>query len=195
MLIASTFASAACGIGLESSRIIRELAQERGGRPDGTLWFTGRKLPVADVAQVNAVMGDAAASDDSDLRNIVHAGTPLTAASLAICRAQRCQWRSGTDGHGTWLRGGGTITIDAARCEQLAHAIALSATSIGGLASAADTWSRANITLAWRLRSGSRPHWPHRAAIERNWRYWRRGVGSQIIRRRRRPGRGDRGVR
>src|SRR5262245_27953731 len=84
MLIASTIASAACGMSLESSRIIRELAQERGGQPHATLWFAGHKLPVADTAQVNAVMSDAAASDDSDLRNIVHAGTPLTAASLAI---------------------------------------------------------------------------------------------------------------
>ena len=43
-----------------------------------------RALPIADAAQANAVMSDAAASDDSDLRNIVHAGTPLTAVSLAI---------------------------------------------------------------------------------------------------------------
>jgi 2-methylcitrate dehydratase PrpD len=84
MLIASTFASAACGTNLESARIIRELALECGGRADATVWFTGSKLPNAVVAQVNAVMSDAAASDDSDLRNIVHAGTPLTAASLAI---------------------------------------------------------------------------------------------------------------
>jgi hypothetical protein len=30
------------------------------------------------------MMSDAAASDDSDLRNTVHAGTPLTAVSLAV---------------------------------------------------------------------------------------------------------------
>ena len=93
MLIASTIASAACGAGLQSARIIRDLARERGGRPDASLWFdTGARLPIADVAQVNAVMSDAAASDDSDLRNIIHAGTPLTAASLAIAE------RNGADG-------------------------------------------------------------------------------------------------
>ena len=32
MLIASTIASAACGTGLESARIIRGLARDRGGR-------------------------------------------------------------------------------------------------------------------------------------------------------------------
>ena len=85
MLIASTIASAACGAGLESARIIRTLARDRGGRRDASLWFDyGVKLPAADAAQVNAVASDAAASDDSDLRNIVHAGTPLTATALAI---------------------------------------------------------------------------------------------------------------
>jgi hypothetical protein len=33
------------------------------------------------AAQVNAVMSDAAASDDSDLRTIVHCGTPLVATA------------------------------------------------------------------------------------------------------------------
>lgn len=40
MLIASTLASAALGAGLESSQIIRDLARERGGRPDASLWFS-----------------------------------------------------------------------------------------------------------------------------------------------------------
>src|SRR5712691_3115360 len=85
MLVASTIASAAMGAGLESAAIIRDLARERGGNPQASLWFdSGPKLPVADAAQVNAVMSDAAASDDSDLRAIVHCGTPLVAASLAL---------------------------------------------------------------------------------------------------------------
>jgi 2-methylcitrate dehydratase PrpD len=41
-------------------------------------------LPASDAARVNAVMSDAAASDDSDLRNIVRAGTTLVASALAI---------------------------------------------------------------------------------------------------------------
>ncbi|MGC1886814.1 MAG: MmgE/PrpD family protein, partial [Stellaceae bacterium] len=85
MLIASTFASAALGAGIESSVIIRDLARERGGIAEASLWFdAGPKLPVAEAAQVNAVMSDAAASDDSDLRNIVHAGTILVATALAM---------------------------------------------------------------------------------------------------------------
>ena len=84
MAIASTIASAAYGTGIESARIIRTLAHDRGGRPDAPLWFdTGAKLPAANAAQANAVMSDAAASDDSDLRNIVHAGTPLTLSLTA----------------------------------------------------------------------------------------------------------------
>lgn len=168
MLIASTIASAACGTGLESARIIRGLAQDRGGRPDASLWFdAGAKLPAADAAQANAVASDAAASDDSDLRNIVHAGTQLTATALALAE------RNGADGasvltamvlgyeaagriseaitpgfrkrgfHGclgaifaATVAAGHLVRLDAA---QLAQAIALSATSIGGLATAADT--------------------------------------------------------
>jgi 2-methylcitrate dehydratase PrpD len=168
MLIASTVASASLGAGLESSKIIRDLARERGGRPDASLWFSsGPKLPTADAAQVNAVASDAAASDDSDLRNIVHAGTTLAATTLAVAE------RTGSKGeevlaaivlgyeaagrigeavtpgfrsrgfHGCLVAifagavaAGRLLELDAAR---LAQAIALSATSIGGLAAAANT--------------------------------------------------------
>jgi len=168
MLIASTLASAALGVGLESSGIIRDLARERGGRPDASLWFhAGPKLPVADAAQVNAVASDAAASDDSDLRNIVHAGTTLVATALAA--AERTGAR-GEDvlaaivlGYEAAGRIGEAITpgfrsrgfhgclvaifagaVAAGRLLRLeaapmAQAIALSATSIGGLAAAANT--------------------------------------------------------
>ena len=85
MLIASTIASAAMGSRLESSAIIGSLARERGGKPEASIWFDpGPRLPVADAAQVNAFMSDAAASDDSDLRNIVHAGTTLVTTAFAI---------------------------------------------------------------------------------------------------------------
>jgi 2-methylcitrate dehydratase PrpD len=168
MLIASTLASAALGSGLQSSRIIRDLARERGGRPDASLWFSqGPKLPMAEVAQVNAVASDAAASDDSDLRNIIHAGTTLTATALAVAE------RTGAGGeevlaaivlgyeaagrigeaitpsfrtrgfHGCLVAifagavaAGRLVGLDSA---QMAQAIALSATSIGGLAAAANT--------------------------------------------------------
>jgi 2-methylcitrate dehydratase PrpD len=168
MLIASTIASAAFGRQIGSARIIRDLARERGGRQEASVWFdAGTRLPVADAAQVNAVMSDAAASDDSDLRNIIHCGTPLTAVSLAMAE------RNGSDGEAVLAaivcgyeaagRIGEAITpgfrergfhgclgavfaasvaaarllrLDAAR---MAQAIALSATSIGGLATAANT--------------------------------------------------------
>ncbi len=168
MLISSTIASAACGSGITSSSIMRDLAKERGGTPDASIWFdAGPKLPVASAAQVNAVMSDAAASDDSDLRNIVHAGTTLVSASLAMAERTGA---SGQDvlaaivlGYEASGRIGEAITptfqtrgfhgclaaifggaVAAARLLQLdqaqmAQAIALSATSIGGLRAAADT--------------------------------------------------------
>ena len=168
MVIASTLASAACGTGIPSAQIIRAMAQERGGRGDAAVWFdSGEKLPVASAIQVNAVLSDAAASDDSDLRNIVHAGTPLTAASLAFAE------REGASGEAVLAaivlgyeaagRIGEAITpgfkdrgfhgclgaafasaVASARmleltAEQMAQAIAVTAVSIGGLATAADT--------------------------------------------------------
>jgi 2-methylcitrate dehydratase PrpD len=116
---------------------------------------------------VNAVMSDAAACDDSDLRNIVHAGTPLTATTLAVAE------RTGAGGEEVLTaivlgyeaagRIGEAITpgfrrsgfhgclvaifaaaVAAARLLRLdagrmAQTIALSSTSIGGLAAAANT--------------------------------------------------------
>src|SRR4051812_40031419 len=85
MIVASTLASAALGSTIESSKIIRALELERGGKPQATAWFgAAEKLPVAAAARINAVMSDAAASDDSDLRNIVHTGTPVCATALAV---------------------------------------------------------------------------------------------------------------
>jgi 2-methylcitrate dehydratase PrpD len=168
MLIASTIASAAAGRDIDSARIILELARERGGRAEASLWFEpGTKLPAADAAQVNAVMSDAAASDDSDLRAIVHCGTPLTATSLAL--AER-EGRTGEEvlaaivlGYEAAGRIGEVVTpgfrdrgfhgclvaifaaaVAAGRLlglgpSRMTQAIALSATSIGGLMAAANT--------------------------------------------------------
>jgi 2-methylcitrate dehydratase PrpD len=168
MLIASTIASAALGSGIASSAIIRALAREHGGTPEASIWFdAGPKLPVADAAQVNAVMSDAAASDDSDLRNIVHAGTTLASTSLAMAERTGASGQdvlaaivlgyeaSGRIGEaitprfrqqgfhgclvaifGGAVAAGRLLGLNAAR---MAQAIALSATSMGGLAAAANT--------------------------------------------------------
>lgn len=84
-VIASTIASAAMGSDIVSSQIIRELAKEHGGAEQATLWFGGKhKLPVADAARVNAVMSDAAASDDSDLSSVAHVGTVVSTTLRVI---------------------------------------------------------------------------------------------------------------
>ena len=168
IVIASTLASAACGKSIESAKIVRDLARERGGKPEASVWFdAGPKLPAIYAARANALMSDAAASDDSDLRNIVHAGTPLTATSLALAERTGA---SGKDvlaaivlGYEAAGRIGESITPGylrqgfhgclvaifaatgaAARllrldAEKTAHAIALAATSMGGLHAAANT--------------------------------------------------------
>lgn len=168
MIIASTLASAACGRHIESARIIGDIERTRGGREEASVWFDrGPKLPVIGAARANALMSDAAASDDSDLRNIVHAGTPLTATALAAAEATGASGRDvlaamvlGYEaagrigeaiiphfdyrGHHGCMGAAFGATAAAARlmgldAGQTAHAIALTATSIGGLTKAANT--------------------------------------------------------
>ena len=168
MIVASTLASAACGRTIDSARIVREIEQERGGRPEASVWFdAGPKLPVVGAARANALLSDAAASDDSDLRNIVHAGTPLTATALAVAEKTGASGRDvlaaivcGYEaagrigesiiprfdyrGHHGCLGATFAATVSAARlygldAGQTAHAIVLTATSIGGVTKSADT--------------------------------------------------------
>ncbi len=168
MSMASTLASAAMGAGIESSRIIRALAHEHAGTPEATVWFdAGRRLPVAEAARVNAVMSDAAASDDSDLRNIAHIGTIVTSTSLAMAERSGASGRDvlhamvlgyevagridealtpGRSDRGfhsaiaTIFSGAvATGTLLRLTPEQMTHAIALAATSIGGLHVSANT--------------------------------------------------------
>jgi 2-methylcitrate dehydratase PrpD len=168
MLISSTIASAALGSTLQSSKIIRALELDRGGKSEATLWFgAAEKLPVVAAARVNAVMSDAAASDDSDLRNIVHAGTTACAASLAVAEKTGASGRdvlaaivlgyeiagrmNGAMIGGLQKKGfHGCIVASFAgavaagrllklNVSQMTHTIAITATSMGGLHAAANT--------------------------------------------------------
>src|SRR5215467_8643088 len=52
VLIASTLASAAPGSLIDSARIVRDIAKDRGGKAEATVWFDGAKLPLDQVARV-----------------------------------------------------------------------------------------------------------------------------------------------
>ena len=168
MMISSTIASAAAGYNITSSRVIRELAQEQGGTAESSIWFdNGAKLPAINACRVNAVMSDAAASDDSDLRNIVHLGTQLTSTTLALGERLNASGKdvlaamvlgyevagriaeSAMPGyrdlgfHGSVLASFGAAVASGCMLklnpQQMAQTIALVAVSMGGLATAADT--------------------------------------------------------
>src|SRR4051794_5395413 len=168
MVIASTLASAAVGTDIQSARIVRDLAKDKGGTKQASVWFDGGGLPLAEIARVNAMLSDAAASDDSDIRNVAHIGTVATAAALA---AGGQAGAAGKDGGAALALGyevsgrlGGavnpgslgfhatTITIFAPcvaaakllglDANQMAHAIALAATSTGGLGMSTNSWAR-----------------------------------------------------
>ncbi|MDA0302415.1 MAG: MmgE/PrpD family protein [Chloroflexi bacterium] len=170
VIVASTIASAAMGRDIGSTAIFRELAKERGGTPESSIWFdAGPNVPVMDAARTNAIMSDAAASDDTDLAGSGHLGT--VASTAAITMGERCGAsprevlagivlgydvanRIGRRTHSGELgfhAGVNTIfgaTVAAGRvmglgAKEMAHAISLAATSIGGNGVAANTsWVR-----------------------------------------------------
>ncbi|TCT11060.1 MmgE/PrpD family protein [Paralcaligenes ureilyticus] len=166
MSLASTIASAAMGYEIASSRILRTLELEDGGAGQATVWFEGSRLPLSRVVRVNAVASDAAASDDSDLRSIAHIGTIVSTVAVALGeytgrsgqdllaamalgyevagridesltpgRMQRGFHGSVSTVFGAAVAAGRLLGLDSGR---MAHTIALAATSIGGMAVAAD---------------------------------------------------------
>lgn len=168
MLVASTLASAALGSTLGSSQVIRQLEVERGGQSQANAWFgQWEGLPIVACARVNALTSDAAASDDSDLRNIVHSGTPACAAALAVGQAVGASGADVVEAivlgyevagnintamvgglqrkgfHGgivaTFAAAAATARLMRLNAEGAAHALALAATSMGGLHAAAAT--------------------------------------------------------
>ncbi len=168
MILASTFASAAAGSRLDSARILRDLAKEQGGTPEAAIWFDGTRVPVSAAARVNAVLSDAAASDDSDIRNTAHEGTTLAASGLAIAERTGA---TGQDLIGAMILGyeaagrigdsrrggrggvhasqivafGGAVAaakLMALTDAQLAHALGIVAVTMGGLATGTNSWAR-----------------------------------------------------
>ena len=95
VVMASTIASAGMGRDIDSARAFREMAQERGGTAQATLWFdAGPQLPVMDAARTNAIMSDAAASDDTDLAAHAHLGTVTSTTAIAM---GECRHAAGRD--------------------------------------------------------------------------------------------------
>ena len=167
MSIASTVASAATGFAISSAQAIRAIEKENSGARQASIWFDGGKLPVANAARLNAVASDAAASDDSDMRSIAHIGTIVSATSIAMAeklgrtgldvlcamvfgyevagridealtpgRMQRGFHGSVSTVFGAAVAAGKLMNLSVT---QMTHAITLAATSVGGLAIAADT--------------------------------------------------------
>jgi len=167
MSLASTVASCAMGFDIASTQVIRAIEIENAGASHATVWFDGIKLPVASAARLNAMSSDAAASDDSDMRSIAHIGTIISSSSIAMAeklgrsgeeilramvlgyeiagridesltpgRMQKGFHGSVSTVFGSAVATGCLLQLNA---EKMAQAIVIAATSIGGLAIAADT--------------------------------------------------------
>ena len=167
MSLASTVASASMGYGIESASIIRRLELSNAGAGLASVWFEDVKLPRAAAVRVNAVASDAAASDDSDLRSIAHIGTIASTTAVALGEhtgatgneilaamvlgyevAGRIdealtpgRMQRGFHGSVSTVFAGAVATGRLLKLpvKQMGHAIALAATSIGGMAVSADT--------------------------------------------------------
>ncbi|MBL6080526.1 MmgE/PrpD family protein [Belnapia sp. T18] len=171
MSLASTIASAAAGLSIPSAAIVRAMELDAGGAPAAAVWFTPARLPARAAARTNAVCSDAAAADDSDMRSIAHIGTIVSTVSMALAEelglggaemlramvlgyevAGRIdealtpgRMRRGFHGSVSTVFGGAVAagTLLGLDEERMTHAIALAATSVGGMAIAADTsWAR-----------------------------------------------------
>jgi 2-methylcitrate dehydratase PrpD len=168
MIVASTLASAALGSDFESTVIVRDLAKEHAGKAESTTWFDGMRLPAPEAARVNAMQSDAAASDDSDIRNTAHYGTALTSVGLAIGERVGASGRDllrsiviGYEAAGRLgeARVGGPGGIHASQIvgfagaaagaklldlsdEQMAQALGLAAFTMGGLSIGTTSWAR-----------------------------------------------------
>ena len=100
------------GLGIASSAIIRASPGSTAGRPKPRSGLTRAPSCRLPRPHGSTVMSDAAASDDSDLRNIVHAGTTLVATSLAMAERTGAsgqdagRHRPGLRGVGAHWRGG-----------------------------------------------------------------------------------------
>ncbi len=167
MSLASTVASAAMGYSIESAKIIRHLELSNAGAGLACVWFDGTMLPLPAAVRANAVASDAAASDDSDLRSIAHIGTIVSTTAVALGertgaggsdvlaamvlgyevagridealtpgRMQRGFHGSVSTVFAGAVAAGRLLNLPA---PQMAQAIALAATSIGGMAVSADT--------------------------------------------------------
>jgi 2-methylcitrate dehydratase PrpD len=168
ILVASTLASAAAGSTYSSARIIRDLAKEHGGKSEATIWFGGAKLPMHEAARVNSVLANAAAGDDTDIDSGTHPGPELVPTGLVVAEGTGatgqdllCAIVTGFEAQnrmGAALRGGrggiyasqtvafGAVVI-AARLlkltdEQMAHAIGITAMTMGGLAIGTNSQAR-----------------------------------------------------
>jgi len=168
IILASTLASAAAGSKYESARIVRDLAKQQGGTAEATIWFDGARLPLVAAGRVNAMLSDAAASDDSDLRNVAHTGTTLAALGLAIGEHANATpqdvlcamatgyeaagrfgeaWRGGRGGlHASMVVAfGGVVAASkllGLTAQQMAHAINMTSVTMGGLMLGTDSWAR-----------------------------------------------------
>jgi 2-methylcitrate dehydratase PrpD len=125
-------------------------------------------LPLTQAVRVNAILSDAAASDDSDLRNVAHTGTLESAIGLALGELKKSSPEEvlaamavgyeAAGRFGDMIRGGRPGlhasfvvafggTVAAARLlgltvEQMAHAIGITATTMGGILIGTDSWAR-----------------------------------------------------
>ena len=75
--------SAAAGAQCEPGRIVLDVVEELGGKPEATLISTGEKTSCILAAMVNGAISHIVELDDVHKASIIHAGAPIIPAALA----------------------------------------------------------------------------------------------------------------
>ncbi len=163
LAIADTIGGALAGVGSPSVGIVRDMVLAAGGVPEATLWgIDAERVPVVGAARANAVLADGLAVDESHMATVAHVCGVTVPAAMAMGERLRATGPDviaavvlGYEAAGRigksiapdyfYRRGfhNSVITIFGAAVaaakllalgpESMTHAIALAATSAGGL--------------------------------------------------------------
>ena len=94
--VVDTVGAALAGSSAPMGKMVADMAQHRGGRPESTIWCHGDRAPASEAAFANAIMGRCRELDD------VHEGSPRVSMGhgghvnvmivpAALAAAERCQ--------------------------------------------------------------------------------------------------------
>lgn len=84
LLLLDTFGVASAAFDLEHAKMIREVAEEAGSRPECTLWGSEKKVQLADAVLYNASLIHGMDYDDTHVGGIVHPSAAVVSMAVTV---------------------------------------------------------------------------------------------------------------